>query len=61
MAGERLLLIDDSVGVQEIAKSVLEEHGFRVTTAGNGVAALTHPDLHDFDLLARSRRNQETR
>jgi len=51
MAGERLLLIDDSVGVQEIAKSVLEEHGFRVTVGSNGVAALTHPELDQFNLI----------
>jgi CheY-like chemotaxis protein len=51
MAGEKVLLIEDSVGVQEITKAVMEEHGFRVTVSGNGLAALTHPQLNEFDLL----------
>lgn len=51
MAGERILVIDDSATIQEISKAVLEEHGMRVTIAGNGLAALTHPELSQFDLI----------
>lgn len=51
MAGEQILIVDDSVGVQEIAKAILEENGYRVTIAGNGLAALSHPELSKFSLI----------
>lgn len=51
MAGERILLVDSSAGVQEMAKAVLEEHGFKVATASNGLAALSHPEITKFSLL----------
>ncbi|MDX2175116.1 MAG: response regulator [Candidatus Sumerlaeia bacterium] len=51
MAGERVLLIDESAAVQDMAKAALEENGYRVTTASNGLAALSHPDLEQFDLI----------
>ena len=40
MAGEKILVVDDSVAIQEIVKNTLEEHNYRVTLASNGVAAL---------------------
>jgi DNA-binding response OmpR family regulator len=51
MAGERVLLVEQSAAVQDMAKAMLEEHGYRVTTASNGIAALSHPDLEQFDLV----------
>lgn len=51
MAGERVLLVDSSAGVQELSKNFLEEHGYKVTTASNGIAALSHPDLENFNLV----------
>ena len=51
MAGEWILIADRSVAVQEIAKNVLEEAGYKVTIASNGLAALTHPELNKIDLL----------
>ncbi|MCB2153542.1 response regulator [bacterium] len=51
MPGERLLVVDNSATVQEVTKAVLEEHGFRVTIASNGLAALAHPELEQYDLI----------
>lgn len=51
MPGEYILLVDDSLAVQEIAKNLLEEHGFKVAVASNGLAALSFPDLGKVDLL----------
>lgn len=51
MAGEKILLVDTSAGVQDMTKAVLEESGYRVTTASNGVAALSHPELSKFNLI----------
>lgn len=51
MAGEKILLIDSSAGVQDLAKAVMEEHGYKVTTASNGAAALAHPELDKFSLV----------
>ena len=49
--GERVLVVDNSSTIQEISKAVLEEHGFRVTIAGNGLAAVTHPEIRNFDVV----------
>ena len=51
MPGERLLVVDNSATVQEVTKGILEEHGFRVTLASNGLAALAHPELEQYDLI----------
>lgn len=51
MAGERVLVVDKSVALQEIIKNTLQEHGYRVTNAGNGLAALYHNELSQFDLI----------
>ncbi len=51
MAGENILVVDDNAAVQELIRAVLEPHGYRVTVAANGVAALTFPDLDNVDLL----------
>lgn len=51
MAGENILVVDDNVAVQELCRSVLEGEGYRVSVASNGVAALSHPDMADIDLL----------
>ncbi len=51
MAGEKIVVVDDSAAVQEIVKTVLTEEGYKVTVASNGMAALTYPQLQDVDLL----------
>lgn len=51
MAGEKILVVDNSVAIQEIAKNTLEEQGFKVTIASNGIAALYHKDIAFFDLI----------
>lgn len=51
MAGEKILLIDSSAAVQDLARAVLEENGYKVTAASNGVAALTHPEIESFNLI----------
>lgn len=38
--GELILLVDDEKIVQEISKVTLEDHGYRVLTAGDGIEAL---------------------
>jgi two-component system alkaline phosphatase synthesis response regulator PhoP len=50
-----ILIVDDEPRIAEIARDYLENAGFSVMTAGNGVAALamiqrTHPDLVVLDL-----------
>jgi CheY-like chemotaxis protein len=51
MAGEKILVVDDNVAVQELCKAVLEPNGYQVMVAANGVAALTFPDIENIDLL----------
>lgn len=51
MAGENILVVDDSVAVQEICRTALESQGYRVTVASNGAAAVSYPDLPGVDLL----------
>src|SRR6187549_1983467 len=51
VAGENILVVDDSIAVQELCRNVLEGGGYRVSVASNGVAALSYPDLPDVDLL----------
>lgn len=55
MAGERILVADHSAAVQDISKAILEEHGYRVLVASNGLATLTHPEIAKFDLLVVDR------
>lgn len=51
MAGERVLVVDHSATVQEITKTILEEHSYRVSIAANGLAAVTHPEIENYDLI----------
>lgn len=51
MAGEKILVVDESVAVQELCRATLANHGWRVTTASNAVAALAYPEMPDVDLL----------
>ncbi|HQH12000.1 MAG TPA: response regulator, partial [Candidatus Sumerlaeota bacterium] len=51
MAGELILVADKSVAIQQIAKNTLEEAGYRILEASNGLAALTYPELEKVDLL----------
>jgi CheY-like chemotaxis protein len=51
MAGERILLVESSVAVQEVAKNILVEGGYKVEVASNGAAALSYPRLKEVDLF----------
>jgi CheY-like chemotaxis protein len=50
---ERILLVEDEPVLLELGSWLLEEHGYRVTCAGNGAAALAAWQRHEgaFDLL----------
>src|SRR5262249_6487038 len=39
-AGETILVIDDEISIQEMAKAMLERFGYNVLTADNGATAL---------------------
>ena len=45
MAGEKILVVDPSSSVQEIAKNSLAEAGYKVRTASNGMAVLASPEI----------------
>lgn len=51
MPGERILVADDSVAVQELCRAILESRGYKVAVASNGVATLAYPDAGEVDLL----------
>src|SRR5688500_9843285 len=38
--GERILLVEDEAALREIAREILEEHGYRVIEAASGPLAL---------------------
>jgi two-component system nitrogen regulation response regulator NtrX len=40
VAGEHILVVDDEPAIQSALRGVLEDEGYRVTTAGSGEAAL---------------------
>jgi DNA-binding response OmpR family regulator len=40
MSGELILIVDDEANIVQLARMYLEREGFRVTSAGNGRAAL---------------------
>jgi CheY-like chemotaxis protein len=42
----RVLVVDDEVQICEFVSRVLEEAGYRVTTAGHGAAAIAHVEQH---------------
>ena len=51
MAGERILVVDPSSAIQEIALSSLAEAGYKARTAANGMAVLSSPELNNIDLV----------
>lgn len=51
MAGESILVIDDSLAVLDMVQTVLHDQGYHVTTVSNGTAALTCPSLEDVSLV----------
>lgn len=48
--GELILIVDDEAAVQDIAKTVLEEHQYRVITAANGVEAIAQYTRHQQEI-----------
>ncbi len=46
-----LLIIDDEASMRHMLRLVLEEHGYRITEAGNGVEALARLRKEKFDLI----------
>jgi two-component system nitrogen regulation response regulator NtrX len=55
MAGEHILIVDDEPAIQSALRGVLEDEGYRVTTAGSGAEALARvteevPDLIFLDI-----------
>jgi CheY-like chemotaxis protein len=51
MAGESILVIDESQAVQDVAQAALAGAGYLVAAASNGAAALSYPGLDDVDLV----------
>ncbi len=51
MPGERILLIDDDVGMRAVLKDILEEEGYDVRTASDGRSALGTIEKENFDLI----------
>jgi two-component system response regulator ResD len=51
MTSQRILIVDDEPQVLEVLKLYLSRDGFRVTTAGDGRAALTAFDTQTPDLI----------
>lgn len=51
MAGETVLVIEDSSAERDIAQRALEDAGYRVISAANAVAALTYPEVEDINLV----------
>ncbi len=53
MAGKyrNLLIIEDEAAMRHMLRLVLEEHGYRITEAGNGIEALDRLRKEKFDLI----------
>jgi CheY-like chemotaxis protein len=52
----RILLVDDNSNGLKARKTVLEEHGYRITTANGGEDALAQFSPQKFDLVITGRR-----
>jgi CheY-like chemotaxis protein len=48
---KRILLVDDEVDFLDVVGEFLEDEGYEVTTAGNGLDALATLETETFDLL----------
>ncbi|MCX7717128.1 MAG: response regulator [Candidatus Sumerlaeaceae bacterium] len=59
MAGELILVVDESAAIQDMCRSVLEMKGYRVAAAANGIAALAYPELSQVALLVIDRSLKE--
>jgi len=51
MAGERILVVDDEPAIREMLKAVLEEDGYRCSTASGYESALRAISSQPFDLM----------
>jgi len=51
MEPKHILLVDDDTGMREVLRDILEDEGFRITTAENGKIALEQLDKQPFDLV----------
>src|SRR5690242_16658579 len=47
----RILFVDDEAGIRNTLKPILEQHGFKVTTAATVPEALEHMNHATFDVL----------
>ena len=48
---KRILVVDDDENILSLERTILEQKGFDVTTAGGGAEALKIIGDHDFDLV----------
>ena len=51
MAGEKVLLVDDTRLNRELAKDILEIEGYKVIEAGNGKEALNRARQNNPDII----------
>ena len=54
MAGEHVLIVDDERAIRDALRGVLEDEGYRVTTAGSGADATVPPMTIDRTLLRQA-------
>ena len=55
MAGEHILIVDDEPSIQATLRAVLEDEGYRVSTAGSGEEAVRLAE----ELLKREMRPED--
>ncbi len=51
MESKRILLVEDDQGMREVLRDILEDEGFKITTAENGKFALKELENQSFDLI----------
>ncbi len=49
--GNSILIVDDSISMRQSVRFVLEQEGFSVTEAGDGIEGLAKQDGTKFDLM----------
>lgn len=51
MIAKKLLIVDDEPNMRHMLRSIIERHGYKVETAGNGEVALEAIGTHRFDFI----------
>jgi CheY-like chemotaxis protein len=51
MSKKKILIVDDEAGIRDVFSEILQEEGYSIKTASNGIDALTCLDSETFDLI----------